>query len=94
MTTRKRYPTPTRHGDWRLINGQLVDASRHETPTASDANGSGDGAGAQAPAPEPSHPEAHDGASEDESIPPGGGTVASSTAVNLPRRGRRITTED
>jgi hypothetical protein len=44
MTTRKRYPTPTRHGDWRLINGQLVDASRHETPTASDANGSGDGA--------------------------------------------------
>lgn len=22
---RKRYPTPTRHGNWQMVNGQLMD---------------------------------------------------------------------
>lgn len=41
-------PTPTSHGDWRVINGQLVDVSRNQPPPEGD-----DAAEGLAPAAEP-----------------------------------------
>lgn len=37
-----KFPTPTRAGDWRVINGQLVDVSTQPMPASAQPTESGD----------------------------------------------------
>lgn len=32
-----KIPTPTRHGDWQMVDGQLVDVSQQPQPEAGSA---------------------------------------------------------
>lgn len=73
----KTFPSPTRHGNWRMRDGELVDepaAGTELTPAEKAADGViADAAGAEAPAAEVDHAETPQTADDGDDTPPSGG---------------------